>query len=80
MKSVEWRASVSNTGGRVRDYRTDRREATSGRMFSEWHEIANTFSKNIILREQPRAIQLEYRVVAQNIAGENPSRAVDVVL
>ena len=77
---LKWRVPAKTSGGRVRDYRVERREGTTGTAFTEWHEIANTFDKNIILRDQPRATQLEFRVVAQNIAGENPSRAVDVVL
>lgn len=75
-----WRAPARGDGGKVRDYRLDRREIVSTGGFTDWHEVATSFEKKHTLRDQPRGIELQYRVVALNIAGENPSRTVDVVL
>ena len=75
-----WKAPAKGSGGKVRDYRIDRRESTGGTMYNDWHELVVVTGKKTLIRDQPRGVQLEYRVVAMNNGGENGSKPVAVVL
>ena len=64
-------------GGKVGTYSVDRRPRTEG----SWTQIASTYDRSITLENQPRGVEMEYRVIASNKAGEGlASNSVMVVL
>ena len=82
---VEWRAPEATAHvGEVRAYRVERQltDIASRRVTEEWgvwHETA--FKPEILLMSQPRAIEISYRVIATNTAGQGqPSDTETVVL
>lgn len=78
---LDWKQPAPGPGGRVRTYMIERREQVSGGAFNEWHQIAIALEHNLTLTEQPRNVQLEYRVIAVNNGGNSvPSNTADVVL
>jgi hypothetical protein len=69
-------------GGTVRTYVIERRQQPAGGGdFSAWQDIATSIVALIDLIDQPRGIQLEYRLRAINTGGQGlPSNSVVVVL
>jgi hypothetical protein len=64
-------------GGKVETYLVQRRE----RMGGSWQFLINAWEPWIVLTGQPRNVELEYRVVGGNKAGEGiPSNTVMAVL
>lgn len=72
---LDWKEPVG--GGDVAFYRIERRERPDG----EWEEAGSAIPSEYTLINQPKGVELEYRVVAVNKAGEStPSNSVMVVL
>ena len=69
-------------GGTVRNYIIERREQSAGNAeFGPWHIAGTSLNNQIDLANQPRGIQLGYRLIASNPAGQSlPSNTVAVVL
>lgn len=79
--TLKWKSPAPGTGGRVRTYVLERREHAPGQAFSAWHQIGVALSAKAALTDQPRGIQLEYRVIAVNSGGAStPSNVAAVVL
>jgi len=78
---LDWKRP-SAPGGPVRDYIVERRdEPAGGGEFGEWTLVATTLERELELLDQPRSIQMEYRVKARNLGGESEaSNTVAVVL
>lgn len=72
----------SDTGGAVRNYIIERRQQpAAGGEFGAWEVAGSALNIEINLNDQPRGIQLEYRVTAANTAGNSmPSNTAAVVL
>jgi hypothetical protein len=63
-------------GGEVAVYQIQRREPGG-----EWDDIATSIDRIELLRDQPRGVELDFRVLAMNRAGVGgPSATVRVVL
>ena len=79
---LDWKTPARGTGGTVRSYLVERREQPEGGgAFNEWHQAGTVFETEIELRDQPRKIQMEYRVIGMNTGGNGePSATVPVVL
>ena len=81
---IEWRRPVRGSGGPVRTYIIERRELATdkpGASFGRWRQAAISLETRASLKDQPRGVQLEYRVKAINKAGQSPpSNTVAVVL
>ncbi len=78
---LDWKQPAPGPGGRVRTYLIERREQVSAGAFNEWHQVAIALEHNSTLTEQPRNIQLEYRIIAVNNGGNSlPSNTAAVVL
>jgi hypothetical protein len=77
---LEWESPA--IGGLIRNYIIERRErSTGGVEFGDWSVIGTSLNTDTHLLEQPRGIQLEYRVKAANVSGESmPSNTSAVVL
>jgi hypothetical protein len=68
-------------GGPVRNYILERRGHTESGQFGPWLIVGSFLDTRAELTNQPRGIQLEYRVKAVNTGGESgPSNPVAVVL
>jgi len=68
-------------GGPVRNYIIERRQQSAGGEIGEWFVVSTSLSHEINLTEQPRGIQLEYRIKAVNTGGESPpSNTISAVL
>lgn len=80
--TLVWRAPLSADGGRVRTYIIERRaQSAAGGPFCEWQHAGVSLLPRITLSDQPRGLQLEYRVHALNHGGPGePGNTVDVVL
>ena len=86
--TVQGRAAVSLIwdkaagGDEVRNYIIERRERQAGSgIFGKWTLVGSALSSETELKNQPRALQLEYRVKAANTGGESPpSNTITVVL
>jgi len=77
---LDWKRPARATGGTVRNYVVERREQEGGDM-NEWHPVGTAIETEIRLEGQPRALSMEYHVVAINVGGQSdPSNTVDVVL
>ena len=72
----------TETGGPVRNYIVERREQPAGGgEFGDWDIVGTALNNEINLIDQPRGVQMEYRVKAANIGGEStPSNTSAVVL
>lgn len=72
----------SDSGGPVRNYIVERREQPAGGgEFGDWAIVGTALNNEINLNDQPRGVQMEYRVKAANIGGEStPSNTSAVVL
>ncbi len=78
---LDWKAPAPGPGGRVRTYLVERREQVGGGAFNEWHQVAIALDSEITLTDQPRNVQLEYRIIAVNNGGNSvPSNTAAVVL
>ena len=77
---LKW--SKPKTGGAVRNYLIQRRDQNeAGGPFTSWMLIDSTFNSEINISDQPRGIEMEYRVIAANEAGQSiPSNTAPVVL
>lgn len=73
--SLDWKNPAD--GGRVASYRVERRERPAG----AWETCFATNRTDAVLVNQPKAKELEYRVVAYNSNGDSPpSNSVAAVL
>lgn len=78
---LDWKAPARGSGGKVRTYVIKRREQTSGGKFGEWRQAGIALESETTIMNQPRGVQLEYRVKAINTGGESlPSNTVMAVL
>ena len=72
---LSWTAPAD--GGKVSAYKVMRRQRPEG----PWLDVATAVSTEATLTEQPRGLELEYRIIAVNKAGEGePSNTEMVVL
>ena len=75
-----WDSPVAGSGGAVRNYIIERRDHGATE-FGPWNIVGSIIGNLINLTDQPRGIQMEYRVKATNVAGEGPaSNTVPMVL
>ena len=73
--SLDWKKPID--GGTVSSYKIERRERPSG----AYEEIKTAYESEIVLINQERGKEWEYRVIAGNKAGDGPaSNTVAVVL
>ena len=79
---LDWKAPSRGSGGNVRTYVIERRQQPEGGgEFSNWQQAGVALETEATLMNQPRGLQLEYRVKAINTGGESvPSNTVGVVL
>ena len=79
---LDWKGPARGTGGPVRTYVIERREQPAGGgEFGPWAQVAIALDSEILLADQPRGQQLEYRVKAVNTGGASiPSNTAAVVL
>ena len=77
---LEWDKPA--TGGAVRNYVIERRQQPAGGGdFGIWTVVGSALNTEINLTDQPRGLQLEYRVIAANATGQSmPSNTAAVVL
>jgi hypothetical protein len=77
---LDWKAPARASGGLVRSYIIERRyQPISGG--ESWVQVGMALDTEVTLIDQPRGLQLEYRVKAVNAGGEStPSNTVTVVL
>ena len=80
--SLDWKGPARGTGGVVRTYVVERREQPAGGgPFGVWAQVAIALASEILLADQPRGQQLEYRIIAVNTGGKSiPSNTAAVVL
>jgi len=73
--TLDWKAPAD--GGKAAAYTIQRRERPAG----AWKQVATAILTEATLVDQPRGVELEYRVIAVNKAGSGmPSNTVIVVL
>jgi fibronectin type III domain protein len=73
--ALQWEAP--NTGGKPDAYKVMRRQRPEG----QWSEVHTAVTTEANLINQPRGLELEYRIIAVNKAGEGqPSNTEMVVL
>ena len=79
---LAWDRPATDSGGPVRNFVVERRQQPAGGGdFGSWAIIGTALNNEISLLDQPRGIQMEYRVKAVNIGGEStPSNTAAVVL
>ncbi len=78
---LKWESSTGDSGGTIRNYVIESRHQLESGNFSLWQIAGTSFGNEIDLKNQPKGVQLEYRVKAVNTAGEsNPSNTVAIVL
>jgi hypothetical protein len=79
---LDWKAPARGSGGNVRTYVIERRQQPEGGgEFGNWRQAGIALESETTLMNQPRGVQLEYRVKAINTGGEStPSNTVAVVL
>ena len=78
---IKWRRPARGSGGRVRTYIIERREPTTDERFDEWRQAGISLETKASLKDQPRGVQLEYRVKAINKGGQShPTNTIAVVL
>lgn len=80
--TLEWVKPIHDANRPVANYIIQRRQQVStGGEFSDWLLIDMGYATELLLSNQPRGVQLEYRVIASNAAGESmPSNVAPVVL
>ena len=79
---LDWKPPARGSGGRVRTYVIERRnQPEGGGEFGDWGQVGIAIESESTIMNQPRGVQLEYRVKAVNTGGESkPSNTVAVVL
>ena len=78
---LDWKSPARGSGGNVRTYVIKRRQQPEGGEFGKWQQAGVALETEATLVNQPRGLQLEYRVKAINNGGESiPSNTVAVVL
>ena len=78
---LDWKHPATGVGGTRDFYRIERnQQPAGGGAPSPWTELTTCYETEIDLENQPRGVQLQYRVAAVNHAGATYSAAVDVVL
>ena len=81
---IEWKRPARSSGGPVRTYIIERRELAIGQTAGDgggWQHTAISLETKALLKDQPRGVQLEYRVKAINKTGQSPpSNTIAVVL
>ena len=79
---LDWKSAARGSGGTVRTYVIERRaEPAGGGEFGEWAQVGIALETETTLIDQPRGVQLEYRVKGVNSGGESvPSNTAAVVL
>ena len=79
---LDWKSPAPGSGGAVRTYVIERRdEPSGGGEFGPWAQAGIALETEATLIDQPRGVQLEYRVKAINSGGESvPSNTAPVVL
>lgn len=77
-----WDIPGAGSGGPVESYRIERREQPAGGGEpGPWAQVENAYTTEITLLDQPRGVQLEYRLFAVNKGGDSiPSNTVAAVL
>ena len=81
MVLLDFKAPARGSGGNVRTYVIERRQQPEGGEFGNWRQAGIALETEASLMNQPRGVQLEYRVKAINTGGESvPSNSVAVVL
>ena len=80
--TLQWDKPVHDRNRPVVNYTVERRdEPAGGGEFGDWIFVDMTYKNQIDLTGQPRGIQMEYRVMATNAAGQSlPSNTAAVVL
>jgi hypothetical protein len=70
---LDWKAPARGSGGSVRTYVIERRDQPEGGgEFGEWAQAGIALETEATLMNQPRGVQLEYRVKAINTGGQSP--------
>jgi hypothetical protein len=79
---LDWKAPASQSGGQVRNFVVLRRDKPApGQPFGPWQDCQAALETETFITNQPRGINLEYRIVAVNAAGNSvPSNTAEVVL
>ncbi len=79
---LDWKSPARGSGGNVRTYVIERREQPEGGgEFGVWALAGIAIESETTIMNQPRGLQLEYRVKAVNAGGESTSsNTVAVVL
>ena len=82
MVLLDWKSPARGSGGNVRTYIIERRQQPEGGgEFDNWQQTGIALESEAAIMNQPRSVQLEYRVKAINTGGESvPSNTVAVVL
>ncbi|MBL7107649.1 MAG: fibronectin type III domain-containing protein [Phycisphaerae bacterium] len=76
---LSWDKPLS--GGSVRTYIVQRREQPAGGEFGDWLIAGTSLNNEVNLLDQQRGVQFEYRVIAENTAGQStPSNTAAAVL
>ena len=77
---LQWKAPGRDMGGSVRSFIIERRSMTDA-TFGPWQQIGVSFETETSLMNQPRGVQLEYRIKSSNTTGESsPGNTIAVVL
>ena len=72
---LDWKQPAD--GGKVSAYKIQRRNRPSG----AWQEVGTAIETEATLVDQPKGIELEYRIIAINKSGDgSPSNTAMVVL
>ena len=75
----QWDRSLS--GGRVRNFIIERRHLLADNSYSLWMVVGTALNTTVNLKNQPRAVRLEYHVKAVNSSGMGmPGNTAAVVL
>jgi len=79
---LDWKSPARGSGGTVRTYLIERRDQPAGGgEFGKWAQTGIALESEAAIMNQPRGVQLEYRVKAINTGGESvPSNTSAVVL
>jgi len=79
---LDWKSAVRGSSGAARSYIIERREEPAGGgEFGPWTQIGVAIESEATLTNQPRGVELEYRVIAINKSGDGPpSNTVTAVL
>ena len=76
---LQWTKPAS--GGAVRNYIIQRRDTTTSGSYGAWQTVQFAYDTVGSLVDQPRGVQMEYRVISSNAAGtSDPCNSVGVVL